>query len=249
MSADESKNPIDIGRTNRDFIIDIQEKGIPGHSVLRKFGTSNLPVIDEVDVWSESSITPIKTLATAEFTPATQSSVAGDTARMQMFGVDGNFKKIDDIITLDGINIVNGNKPFRRIFRKTMLDPSGGVVANLGKITTTLNSNIEATIEIGAGQTLMSHFTIPADTVGYMQNIQIRSDAAKVFLKTKTEFGPFIIRKAITISTAGVPNQDISRIIIKLLPKTDIKFVSENGKPTDVEYDMILVLYQPGEIK
>jgi len=193
-------------RAQRNYIIDIQEGDLKGHSTLRKFAYNTGVGSTEVDLWTPN-IT--KVYATSAFTVSTESddpedNAAGTGARtMLITGYDEDFNKITETITLNGTTPVVSTQSFIRIFRMTVLT-GGSVGFNEGVITTTLDGNIEAQIEIADNQTAMSQFTIPADTIGYVMFAQVRaeSDSVLIRFKSRPPGGVFQTRKRSAIANA-----------------------------------------------
>lgn len=99
--------------------------------------------------------------------PATVAGASDAGAVINVQGLNENYDLINENITVGSTSINN----FIRVFRAQVKSLVVGTI-NQGNITVTVDGAVRATILANKGQTLMSLYTIPRDTTGYLVKFQ-----------------------------------------------------------------------------
>jgi hypothetical protein len=166
--------------------------------------------------------------------------------KVTITGVDQDYKLVSDTITLNGATPVVSAVEFLRVWRAEIADDA--VIGNIGVITGTADTALTAQfqMEIGVGQTEMSHFTVPVGYTGFVYSIFASTspnDSAVIKTKTATSGGAF--KTNATVEVAGsFTARYFSEYPIALTEKTDIKFtaqaLTQNTRVT-ASYRVVLV--------
>jgi hypothetical protein len=88
-----------------------------------------------------------------------------------VYGLDDEFKKINELVVMDGQNAVQLEHTYRRIYRMKVVPPAGDTGSNEGTIIAR-NAGGDVFAAIGGGedggdnQTQQAAYTVPADTNG-----------------------------------------------------------------------------------
>lgn len=238
-------------RTNREFNIDIQEGDVPGYTIQRKFGFNAGVGTTVQDIWSHGGT---KINATVEGNIDITSSVSTDEPAgiglrsVRIIGFDKDFNKQREDILTNGFTPVTSVNKYIRIYRMIGLT-AGSSGVNQGEIRAFLGGNVEAVIPPGLNQTQMTQFTIPANSVGYLQEFEIRSesDSAIIQLVTQEPGGLALVRKQIAASSSSTVGRFDSSI--KLPEKTDVKFTARTpsgaaNNQIEAEYAIKIIKYQ-----
>jgi hypothetical protein len=224
--------------------------GDNGLSSQNKFGRN-----EDVDgalehVWSNGGT--LTYLAAAEAMTLTSSNV-NDVGTYRVQGVDASYDELIENVVNNGTVGVDSTGSFLRVYR--MVDISDGGpegTCNLGTITATSKtaSTVQATIAPGEGQTLMSHFTVPAGKSAYVTRWQINVDKTAASatvdfnLMVRPQNGCFNIKKHLGLSTGAQSYADDEFFpYFKVEEKSDIRIDSKSSSTNaDVgaSYDMIL---------
>jgi len=176
----------------RDIFLEIAKGNITGHSFIHKFG--NAPDFDTgdgaVDIWDGanddgSDLMSYTYSATANIDSLSSSNDA-DIQDIEVQGLDSNFNIVVQTITLTGQTRVALTTDLIRVFRLKNVGSVNLVgvcycfvnVATTGGVPNTLG-NIRAQISNGNNQTLMALFTIPNDTVGYLDSFGANSSGVR----------------------------------------------------------------------
>lgn len=194
----------------------------PIYEQVLKFAISNeIPAGNTEDLWSFGGT--LSYLEVDELINLVSDSVA-DTMNIVIYGVDSNYNMISETVTLNGTTPVQTTTSFFRIYRANIANDATD--ANAGNITFTANNSatVQAYIELGIGQTEMSHFTIPAGYVGLLKtgflSVTGRKDAiARVMISS--ERGAF--RAASVFNVNSPVNLDFQSQPVVFAEKTDIK--------------------------
>ena len=210
---------------------------------IHKFGSN--PDIDSgavESVWSAGGLYPWDALETAQ-TLYCLSTSSSDTATLEIQGLDTNFKPQTESLNLTGTTAVTTENTFIRVFRMKYID--GGNAGIIRARTVSGSGTVVAQIDAGMSQTLMSIYTIPANTRGFLiQYIACtgKNKDAEVLLYTKEPAqNNFQLKSEIqTFQNSimvpfGVP--------LLLPPKTDIDFrgsSENNNTKVIVNFDIVL---------
>jgi hypothetical protein len=117
-------------------------------------------------IWSAGGLYPWASLATAQ-TLYVLSTEAADTADVKIEGLDANFYRLTETVTLTGTTAVTTSNQFSRIFRMSYNHGS----ENVGTITARVTADdgtIVGQIDAAFAQSLMAVYTIPAGYTGYL---------------------------------------------------------------------------------
>lgn len=186
------------------------------------------------DIWSPGG--SISFLSSASLINIVSDSVedkgtatAGTGARtIRIEGLDGNYNKITEDITLNGTSSVQTTNEFLRVYRayNTTVGTSG---VNLGtiSITAATGDSLQSSIEALRGQTLMTIYTVRDGYYGLITQLNLSvggSDSAEVELRTINQNGASRIKYIHNLGTGSIVNIDlgITSSPILLDPKTDV---------------------------
>jgi len=165
---------------------------IPGKSVIHKFGKAfDFDSGDGfVDLWSGANDASHDlmqyTYSTTADIDSLSSTQAADTQKIEVQGLDKNYKLIVQTITLTGQTRVALDTALIRVFRLKNVGSTDltGIVYCFVNVATTNGVpdtlvNIRALLDIGYNQTMMCLYTIPAYTTGLLYNYKVKLLGAK----------------------------------------------------------------------
>lgn len=252
----------------QDFLIEVQ-KGTIGtkHSIIHKFGR-NADIgtaTDPQDVWNVNNDTEmvwqiaadvidiISTSGNDDGTPTTNTGAQIVTVQ----GLGSDFTLQEEDVTLAGATIASTSQSFIRIYRVFVKSAGTYHGSNEGQISGVYQTSQDDafTIAVNAGQTEMSHYTIPAATTGYLLDLSINVDTissktARVEMRQVTNADdvtqPFSASRIVT-NFDGLSGVDVFPFAapLKFAAKTDLWFVvrsvSSNSTPVEVDYELLLV--------
>lgn len=230
-----------------------------GQSVISKsiikFGHSvAIPTGQTRDVWD--NVDDLVYLGSAE-TINVKSSDPGDNPgglgahTVLILGLDNDLLEIQEVITLDGITDVPTVNEYKRIYRMVVVTADQAAGANSGAIgsitaTAAAAATLQAKIIGNHNQTLMSHYTVPANKTGFIVSGLSsvgRGDDATVLLKTRPIGGVF--NTSLTLVLFQQSQQIITEIPLGSIPAgTDIKIQGEAGTNNTVlhaSYTILLI--------
>ena len=137
---------------------------VEGWEIFRKFGMN-----PDVDAGTEY-VWPLGTemgYETSAAVAAISSDSVDDTSagtgaqKVMVQGLDSNYIRVEEEVTLNGLTPVNTTQTFLRIYRMYNTDVGTGGV-NAGNLTATISGTVSGYIEAIEGQTHMSQYTVPA---------------------------------------------------------------------------------------
>lgn len=171
---------------------------VPGYSHINKFGyRNNFSKTAYETIWDGSTAYQYQSAANVS---AVADDSADDGGTVSVQGLDQNYNLIEETITIGGTASSN---QFVRVFRAILLTPGAGLDTNKDEVRIKNNSTDVAIILAGAGQTLMSLYTVPAGKTAYLVKFQGSVDANNnaIFrivarpdggaFATKAQFGTF----------------------------------------------------------
>ena len=165
--------------TSEPFELQVARGQIPGHYGLFKFG-NNATVGDSLEtIWAEGGLYSYLTAATVlkVSSSSTDDTSAGTGARtVQLYGLDGDYNEINELVTLNGQTAVNTTQSFLRINRMIVRSAGSGganagvIYAGTGTVTTGVPANVYASVNgvTGSNQSLMALWTVPAGYTAYL---------------------------------------------------------------------------------
>lgn len=243
--------------------IDIAEKQ-PYYSHIynvNKFGRNNdIDTASPEDIWAGGGTRVF--LSSAETIEVVSDDVNdtsdGTGARtVQLQGLDSNYKFIEETITLNGTSVVTSTKSYLRVYRSYVVT-AGSSGSNEGTITfdptSSGSGSRQALIELGDGQTLISHFTVPAGYTAYMVGGQLGVTArdggtgvkeARIRFFKREQNKAWRIQQEFSMRSDGtsVSPDIVFTIPNQLVEKTDLKFVGNvdnNNTSIYVQYCLVL---------
>jgi hypothetical protein len=236
MLADENGNPLNSYGAAAN--IPIAAGLLDGYSHINKFGYRTSFASTYQAIWDGTTAYPY--IGTAG--PATVTSGSGSDAGavISVFGLDENYNDVSEDLTIGTPGAVN----FIRIFRAFVKTPAAGETTNVGLITVTVDSVARAFILAGAGQTLMSVYTVPAGKTAYLMKLQCSVDKQKdcIFRFVVRPFGGAFNTKA-QLGTFATPMNYDYPVPLKFTEKTDmeVQAISGNTMGGGATFDLILV--------
>ena len=154
--------------TAEPFYLSVSKDLVAGHEVLHKFGANfDIDVnTDPETIWSGGGLYPWSALNTAQVLYAISTSTS-DTDEMTIEGLDSDYNKITETVTVNGTTAVVTTNEFKRVYRMIYnhtADNAGTITLRTGSGTGTVVSQID----IGYSQTLMALYTVPAGYTAYL---------------------------------------------------------------------------------
>ena len=239
------------------FNLQVARGQIAYHESIYKFG-NNPQVADSIEtIWSQGGL--YSYLSTATVLKVSSSSAndtsAGTGARtVELFGLDGDYNEISEVVTLNGQTAVNTTQSYLRINRMIVRSAGSGganagiVYAGTGTVTTGVPANIYATINgDGTNQTLMAIWTVPAGYTGYLVQYDVsngttsNTPAVCKLLLVARPYGEVFQSKDVKSLTTGMHIENTLVIPIEFTEKTDIE-VRAVSSSASVAFDISAAL-------
>jgi hypothetical protein len=160
ISLDDHTEPFDL---------QVARGHIEAHSTVNIYGyqtaiaTSFIPVWENATAYTYPSVAAKMNLAGS----------AGDTASIQINGLDANYAMISETLTLNGATAVQTAKSYLRI--NSMQVTAGSATNPSGVVTLKdlTNTTIYAQINAGVGRTQAAIYTVPAGYTFFLQRVNI----------------------------------------------------------------------------
>jgi len=240
-----------------DSALDVSRGNILGQTFVEKFGENS--DIDTAtapeDIWSYGGIYTFSTTADID---SISSSSGSDTTEITVQGLDENWALATQVVTLSGQTRVALTTPLIRCFRawnSNSTDLVGTVYIYVnGSITGGVPdtaSDVRAIISIGAGQTEMCIYTVPAGKTGYFYGgyvsmSRVGNNSAVFTSRVRTFGGVFRVASRIACIGAGKSSWDYRYPFPLPLPeKTDILLrcdeVDANGSGVSGGFTILLI--------
>ncbi len=204
------------GQPVEQLFLETQMGQVQGASVEWKFGYNTIVGTTEEDIWEQGGLYPFPTSAST----LSVVSTANDTMEIFIDGLDADFNRVSETITLTGVTPVITTNSYLRVNRAYNNNgtPKAGAITFTHAI-----SGIIASIPIGSEQTLQALATIPSGFTAYlfqgMASVGKGKDA-QIFFKYR------LLDKVFRISeTFGLyeSTYEAKRPFIVLPEKTDLK--------------------------
>ena len=236
MLADEDGNPLNSYGSAANIPIAAGE--LSGYSHINKFGYRDTIASTWQTIWDKAA--DYVYYAAATVTAVADDGADDDGGTVEVQGLDENYAPVTETLTIGGAASV---AQFSRVFRARMVTANTGTT-NQDEIRIKNGVNDVAVIIAGAGQTLMSLYTIPAGKTGYLMKLQGSVDAnndALFRLYARPFGGAFNVKGQFGVFAAGF-NYDYP-VPLRFEEKTDleIKGLSQNGVGGGATFDLILV--------
>lgn len=168
--------------SSRDFYFEVARGNVSGHTAVQKFGRNNdIDTAAAEDIWAgggtRAYLSSAETMDIASASTNDDGSPAGTGAQSVIIeGLDSSYEEISETVTMNGTTAVTTTNSYLRVHRLYVHDV-GSVETNDGDITcdptTSGSGSRQALVAAGDGQTLIGHYTVPANKTAYMVGGQI----------------------------------------------------------------------------
>jgi len=240
--------------TSEPFELQVSRGQIAYHKTLFKFGNNSSVENTLETIWAEGGLYSYLTAATVlkVSSSSTDDSSAGTGARtVQLYGLDGDYNEINELVTLNGQTVVNTTQSFLRINRMIVRSAgssganAGVIYAGTGTVTTGVPANVYASINgvTGSNQSLMALWTVPAGYTAYMLQYDVSNGTTsntpavcKLILAVRT-YGEVFQAKDVKSLTTGMHVEESFAIPQKITEKSDIE-VRAISSSASVSFDI-----------
>lgn len=149
------------------FDLQVARGQIMGHSTVNIYGYQPAVATTFIPLW-ENATTYTYPVAATQMNLA---GTAGDTASIQINGLDANYSPISEVLVLNGATPVTTTKSYLRI--NGMQVTAGSATNPVGVVTLKdlTNTTIYAQINAGVGRTQAAIYTVPAGYTFYLSRI------------------------------------------------------------------------------
>lgn len=217
--------------TSEPFELQIARGQISYHSVRNIFGFATAIGTSFTTPWELANTNPLPLISTAAQLDIA-SSAAGDTSQVvQVIGLDADYNKISENISLNGTTTVTTTNSYKAI--NDLITISGNCAGN---VTAKIGATIYAQITAGAGRNQACVFTVPASHSFYLARIDAFSATATgaskfiTFLNKNTFSDGRVFSVA---ETTFAQRMDIQRVLpFKVSEKTTIEFQAKASSST-----------------
>ena len=225
--------------TSEPFELQIARGQVAYHESVYKFGNNAAVANVTETIWQQGGL--YSYLSAASVLKVSSSSAndtsAGTGARtVELFGLDGDYNEINEVVTLNGQTAVNSTQSYLRINRMIVRSAGSGgsnagiIYAGTGTVTTGVPANIYATINgDGTNQTLMALWTVPAGYTGYLMQYDVSNGTTsntpavcKLTLVARP-YGEVFQSKDVKSLTTGMHIENTLVVPVKFAEKTDIE--------------------------
>ena len=165
--------------TYEPFELQVARGQITMHKTLFKFGFCDAGTSFET-VWAQGDIYVYPSAATVMKISSSSASdtSAGTGARtIAIFGLDADYNEISETVILNGQTAVNTVNSYLRITRMFVITAGSGataagtIYAGTGTVTSGVPATVYGMIAIGANQTQMALWTVPAGYTLYLMGV------------------------------------------------------------------------------
>jgi len=219
------------------YLIGIAQGLVSGTSSINKFGYRESIPSSYQTIWDGTADYAYAAAGTVLAVADNTGSDNNGTVEVQ--GLDQNYAPITETLTIGGAASSN---QFLRVFRASMITSNTGST-NVDEIRIKRATTDLAIILAGAGQTLMSLYTIPAGKTGYLIKLQGNVDAnndALFRLISRPLNGSFNVKGQFGVFASGFTVD--YPIPLVFTEKTDLQVVakSQNNVGGGATFDLIL---------
>ena len=253
--------------TSEPFELQIARGQIAWHKPLFKFGNNTTVGNSLETIWAEGGLYSYLTAATVlkVSSSSTDDTSAGTGARtVQLYGLDGDYNEINELVTLNGQTAVNTTQSFLRINRMVVRSAGSGganagvIYAGTGTVTTGVPANVYASINgvTGSNQSLMALWTVPAGYTAYILQYDISNGTTsntpavcKLILAVRP-YGEVFQSKDVKSLTTGMHVEETFSIPQKVTEKSDIEvraISSSNSVSFDISAALEIVYIKNGD--
>jgi hypothetical protein len=162
------------------FELQVARGQVDGHKALFKFGINGDVGTSVETVWAQGGIYVYPASATVMkiSSSSADDAAAGTGARtISIAGLDANYNEISETVILDGQTAVNTVNSYLRISRMFVVTAGSGataagtIYAGTGTVTSGVPATVYGMIALGANQTQMAFWTVPAGYTLYLTGL------------------------------------------------------------------------------
>jgi hypothetical protein len=162
------------------FELQVARGQVDGHKTLFKFGINGDVGTSVETVWAQGGtyVYPAAATVMKISSSSADDAAAGTGARtIAIFGLDADYNEISETVTLNGQTAVNTTNSFLRISRMYVVTAGSGataagtIYAGTGSVTSGVPATIYGMVAIGANQTQMAFWTVPAGYTLYLMGL------------------------------------------------------------------------------
>ena len=162
------------------FELQVARGQVDGHKALFKFGINGDVGTSVETVWAQGGTYAYPASATVMkiSSSSADDAAAGTGARtISIAGLDANYNEISETVILDGQTAVNTVNSYLRISRMFVVTAGSGataagtIYAGTGTVTSGVPATVYGMIAIGANQTQMAFWTVPAGYTLYLTGL------------------------------------------------------------------------------
>ena len=152
---------------DEQFDLNVARGKVRGASQIHKFGaTPSQSINTTASVWDkEDTLYPWSAFDTPGVLVAAQVGASDNGKVVTIQGLDENYELVSEDFTLSSTGTVTGTQTFKRVYRGFVSSGSG---ENVGQLNFSRGGTQVLRIIAGAGQTLMTVYTVPAGYTGYL---------------------------------------------------------------------------------
>jgi len=240
MSRFQNPSATDTGKTE-DFNLQLARGHVSNHSSVHKFGWNPGVGTAFETIWDGSNV---YTYHNAGVATVISTNGVDSQGTVEIQGLDENFLLQTETVTVDGSA---SSTQFARVFRARLLTANTGTT-NTAAINVRVDNTTSALISAGAGQTLMSVYTVPANKTGYLKKIQFTSDkdgqpaVFRILTRDGSDSGPF--RNSGQFGQMNGPTQYEYAVPLRFAANTDIQIqgkASASSPECGCVFDLVLV--------
>ena len=197
-------------------------------------------------VWEAGGLSPWPAAAAATTIVSTDVKDTSDgvgARTVQVYGLDSDYKPINETVILNGTTAVNLPGVYLRVFRAKVLS-AGSELDNAGSLQVKHSTTVIAQISIGYNQTLMAVYTIPAGyhggafLVNWHANIGKLKDA-EFSLWVREYGGVFQVKDLARVYQAAIERDYQIALHVPERADIEIRAVSENAStPVAAGFDL-----------
>ena len=233
---------------DEQFDLNVSRGKVRGASQIHKFGaTPSQSVNTTATIWDkEDTLYPWSAFDTAGVLVAAQVGADDNGKVVTIQGLDDDFNLISETFTLSSSGTVTGTETFKRVYRGFISSGSD----NVGQLNFSRGGTQVLRILAGAGQTLMSVYTVPAGYTGYLYHGNSSAEGTAhgtgyMYARYNSVATAFRVAHAFEVNGAGGPYDYKFSFPQELPEKTDIDVrittgTSNNGRFT-ASYDILLI--------
>ena len=233
---------------DEQFDLNVSRGKVRGASQIHKFGaTPSQSVNTTATIWDkEDTLYPWSAFDTAGVLVAAQVGADDNGKVVTIQGLDDDFNLISETFTLSSSGTVTGTETFKRVYRGFISSGSD----NVGQLNFSRGETQVLRILAGAGQTLMSVYTVPAGYTGYLYHGNSSAEGTAhgtgfMYARYNSVASAFRVAHAFEVNGSGGPYDYKFSFPQELPEKTDIDVrittgTSNNGRFT-ASYDILLI--------